>query len=384
MFLQYFIFVSFAYLAGSANKPEVTYSRVSKNGEESHETKNSPVLWTSNNLTTVQQTKGRGVQGISITVSPIYVPPKTPRLGNGEAVDYLPPRKYSTIDQEALSKIEGSSSRRKPQDRFSPSANFDNGGKKNRPTSLKDSGASGTPNFGSASSGITFSKPTYLGAGDFSNWESDSKPAISVDGYSSMDPNSKIPASYVPESDPFEAEGPGGGFDSGPGSRPTSFEEDSPPKANNYGELDEPPFIDDSYFHEHDHRPHRPEIVYDRPPELQHHFHHHDDEQDNDHSEENDQRVNKRPYSYYYIGRKLWYIPLYFSIYFIVYIAALVLKSIARHKIDLPENLHNAVSHHDHDHHHERSGGMQIDTPGWMDGTVRVLESIENAAKKFG
>ncbi|KAK4871465.1 hypothetical protein RN001_015589 [Aquatica leii] len=38
-------------------------------------------------------------------------------------------------------------------------------------------------------------------------------------------------------------------------------------------------------------------------------------------------------YSYYYLGRKLWYIPLYFSIYFIVYVTVLILKSIARHKI---------------------------------------------------
>lgn len=46
-----------------------------------------------------------------------------------------------------------------------------------------------------------------------------------------------------------------------------------------------------------------------------------------------DQRLNKRPYSYYYLGRKLWYIPLYFSVYFIIYIFVLILKSIARHKI---------------------------------------------------
>ncbi|KAF5300954.1 hypothetical protein FQA39_LY10924 [Lamprigera yunnana] len=38
-------------------------------------------------------------------------------------------------------------------------------------------------------------------------------------------------------------------------------------------------------------------------------------------------------YSYYYLGRKLWYIPLYFSVYFIVYVTVLILKSIARHKI---------------------------------------------------
>lgn len=47
---------------------------------------------------------------------------------------------------------------------------------------------------------------------------------------------------------------------------------------------------------------------------------------------------NKKPYTYYYIGRKLWFIPLYFSVYFIVYIASLLVKSIARHKIKYPVN----------------------------------------------
>lgn len=45
---------------------------------------------------------------------------------------------------------------------------------------------------------------------------------------------------------------------------------------------------------------------------------------------------NKKPYTYYYIGRKLWFIPLYFSVYFIIYIASLLVKSIARHKIKYP------------------------------------------------
>ena len=48
-----------------------------------------------------------------------------------------------------------------------------------------------------------------------------------------------------------------------------------------------------------------------------------------------DERLNKGQYSYYYLGRKLWYIPLYFSIYFIIYIGILILKSIARHKVSV-------------------------------------------------
>ncbi|XP_046382978.1 uncharacterized protein LOC124153703 [Ischnura elegans] len=48
------------------------------------------------------------------------------------------------------------------------------------------------------------------------------------------------------------------------------------------------------------------------------------------------QRVSKKPYSYYFLGRKLWYIPLYFAIYYTVYVGALIIKAIARHRINLP------------------------------------------------
>lgn len=44
-------------------------------------------------------------------------------------------------------------------------------------------------------------------------------------------------------------------------------------------------------------------------------------------------RVKK--YSYFYIGRKLWYIPLYFTVWFSFYVLWLILKSIARHKVGL-------------------------------------------------
>lgn len=64
-----------------------------------------------------------------------------------------------------------------------------------------------------------------------------------------------------------------------------------------------------------------------------------------------DERVNKGHYSYYFLGRKLWYIPLYFSVYFIIYVTVLILKSIARHKIQLKhEHFHRDTSK-DMDHH---------------------------------
>lgn len=50
------------------------------------------------------------------------------------------------------------------------------------------------------------------------------------------------------------------------------------------------------------------------------------------------------PYSYYYIGRKLWYVPLYFSLYFIFYVGALIIRAIARHKVTYPSRLPDARS----------------------------------------
>ncbi|KAG8261539.1 hypothetical protein J6590_070449 [Homalodisca vitripennis] len=42
-------------------------------------------------------------------------------------------------------------------------------------------------------------------------------------------------------------------------------------------------------------------------------------------------------YVYYYLGPRLWYIPLFFSIYFVIYILALIIKAISRHKILFPQ-----------------------------------------------
>lgn len=138
----------------------------------------------------------------------------------------------------------------------------------------------------------------------------------------------------------------------------------SPPKTIEYsGHYDHPAFVDDSFIddHDHDHDYHH-DIIYDHLPP--------------DHTMAPpvmDQRLNKRPYSYYFIGKKLWYVPLYFSIYFIVYIAALILRSISRHKINFPSALAAAAA----------SSRSADSGPGWMDLTVKVLEGIENARKSF-
>lgn len=45
-------------------------------------------------------------------------------------------------------------------------------------------------------------------------------------------------------------------------------------------------------------------------------------------------------YSYYYISRRVWYIPLWFLIYFCLYILGLIIRSIILHKVSsvLPSN----------------------------------------------
>lgn len=124
-----------------------------------------------------------------------------------------------------------------------------------------------------------------------------------------------------------------------------------PTKFTNHHHVDDqqppPSFMDDTYdHHNHYDDPYNDhDLIYDHIPELygDHHYHH---ETTTEEPEMNDQRLDKRPYSYYFIGKKLWYIPLYFSIYFIIYIAALVLKSIARHKINFPAHLADTVTSH--------------------------------------
>lgn len=49
-------------------------------------------------------------------------------------------------------------------------------------------------------------------------------------------------------------------------------------------------------------------------------------------------------YTYYYLGPKLWYVPLFFSIYFVLYVGALIIKAISKHKILFPQQLYNAAT----------------------------------------
>lgn len=68
--------------------------------------------------------------------------------------------------------------------------------------------------------------------------------------------------------------------------------------------------------------------------DFYHHHHHHHTTTTTTTTET--PRVNR--YSYYYLGKKLYYLPLYFSVYFIVYVGALIIKAVLRHKIVYPNS----------------------------------------------
>ncbi|KPI94954.1 hypothetical protein RR46_11958 [Papilio xuthus] len=69
----------------------------------------------------------------------------------------------------------------------------------------------------------------------------------------------------------------------------------------------------------------------DKPDDFHYHHHHHPTTTTTE-----TPRVNR--YSYYYLGKKLYYLPLYFSVYFIVYVGALIVKAVLRHKIVYPNS----------------------------------------------
>ena len=48
---------------------------------------------------------------------------------------------------------------------------------------------------------------------------------------------------------------------------------------------------------------------------------------------ESSRDVRGSTYSYYYISRRVWYIPLWFLIYFCCYILGLIIRSIILHKV---------------------------------------------------
>lgn len=76
------------------------------------------------------------------------------------------------------------------------------------------------------------------------------------------------------------------------------------------------------------------DIIYDYDHHPHHHHHHHHEEEPTTTTTAAPEEPRVKKYSYYYLGRKLWYIPLYFTLWFCLYVVALIIRSIGRHKVN--------------------------------------------------
>lgn len=154
-----------------------------------------------------------------------------------------------------------------------------------------------------------------------------------------------------------------------------------PPGDGKYNADNDPP--DDhgmapppSHDYEHSHA--FPPYLYDN-----HHYDHHVYEEVPHTTmapEKEDKRVSSTNYSYYYLGRKLWYIPLYFSVYFIIYVTVLILKSIARHKVRLK------YKWYEHDTSAKQARSMNLDTVKDEELTNlhhNISVAVNNATEKY-
>ncbi|KAL5278715.1 hypothetical protein ACFFRR_003374 [Megaselia abdita] len=132
--------------------------------------------------------------------------------------------------------------------------------------------------------------------------------------------------------------------------------EDHGVKAFDYHDL----VYDDHFFHHHHHHPTEPPPP-PPPPSTE--------------APEPPPEPRVKKYSYFYIGRKLWYIPLYFTVWFSFYVLWLILKSIARHKVNLPNHYVAKRSLPDMSH---KQATEHIDKL-----TVFVMDNIEKFKDKY-
>ncbi|XP_058803629.1 uncharacterized protein LOC131671308 [Phymastichus coffea] len=305
------------------------------------------------------------VQDVAFTVSPnVYVvTPRTIELRPGEVVDHpSTPVGYSTLDEEQVAQLDAMESRQRAQDRFVPHSGIDAHTHALRQQQLQKPSSSPTSND------VVYTKPIVSMTFDYPSGPTSYEgkpgkpgndlplypPLKPLDSYPSSPSNDDAPPSPIHASDA------------------STFNFDNPPKSIEYLSHYESPFVDvPSYAGPYPHD----DIIYDDHDYHHHHQHNRPKPTTTEEPEMMDQRLNNRPhYSYYYIGKKLWYVPLYFSIYFIIYIAALVLKSIARHKINLPANLAAAA---------EGANARSQDGLGWRDYVVGVLDAVEKYGSVF-
>lgn len=90
-------------------------------------------------------------------------------------------------------------------------------------------------------------------------------------------------------------------------------------------------------------------------------------------------RVNR--YSYYYLGKKLYYLPLYFSVYFVVYVGALIIKAVLRHKITYPNSWRPNTT--TASFFSKRSIESHLSNENLHEITGRVTRAIAAAAEKY-
>uniref|UniRef100_A0A336MHL7 CSON001845 protein n=1 Tax=Culicoides sonorensis TaxID=179676 RepID=A0A336MHL7_CULSO len=89
----------------------------------------------------------------------------------------------------------------------------------------------------------------------------------------------------------------------------------------------------------------------------------------------NNSEARGATYSYYYISRRVWYIPLWFLFYFCFYILGLIIRSIILHRIraDKVEVVNQRMIHENY----------QVNTDVVNDMTGRVLDYIEQYQQKY-
>lgn len=130
------------------------------------------------------------------------------------------------------------------------------------------------------------------------------------------------------------------------------------------------PFDPNLLKDDHGHGPYS-DIIFDHDPHHDHH-HHHDDHDFFDfhhhlppppprplppppppppttepppppEEPEEPEQPRVKKYSYFYLSRSLWYIPLYFTVWFTFYVTWLILQSIGRHKVDASTREHRII-----------------------------------------
>uniref|UniRef100_A0A1A9W3Y7 Uncharacterized protein n=1 Tax=Glossina brevipalpis TaxID=37001 RepID=A0A1A9W3Y7_9MUSC len=128
---------------------------------------------------------------------------------------------------------------------------------------------------------------------------------------------------------------------------------------------------------------HDPELIYDNHvqhhsynPHLHYYPHYHTTTTTQAPPPEPPPEPRVKKYSYFYIGRKLWYIPLYFTVWFTFYVLWLILKSIARHKVNLPNHYVNRRSLENYDL--EKIQQYRVD-----ELTTTIFDNLERFRNKY-